>query len=135
MRILISKACFGFALLCMAPATSFAEKSYLCAINEVAELCEEALGAQTAPAHTGHASWLDRNAVELGARVSEEIVSFEGAGAKPVARGLPQGLDHAGGRAERAAPARERLLRPYNQPSQPVTTARRLFGLFRSAVA
>jgi len=37
MRILISKACFGFALLCMAPATSFAEKSYLCAINEVYE--------------------------------------------------------------------------------------------------
>jgi hypothetical protein len=38
MRISISKAWVGLALLCMAPSTSFAEeKSYLCAINEVYE--------------------------------------------------------------------------------------------------
>ena len=37
MRISISKACLGLAFLCMTPATGFAEKSYLCAINEVYE--------------------------------------------------------------------------------------------------
>ena len=38
MRISISKACVALALLCMAPATGFAEeKSYVCAINEVYE--------------------------------------------------------------------------------------------------
>ena len=38
MRISISKLCMGLASLCMVPATGFsAEKSYLCAINEVYE--------------------------------------------------------------------------------------------------
>lgn len=38
MRISISRACVGLALLCMAPANGFAaEKSYICAINEVYE--------------------------------------------------------------------------------------------------
>ena len=38
MRILISRFCVGLAFLCMVPATGFtAEKSYLCAINEVYE--------------------------------------------------------------------------------------------------
>ena len=38
MRISISKLCVGLAFLCMIPATGFtAEKSYLCAINEVYE--------------------------------------------------------------------------------------------------
>jgi len=38
MRILISKVCVGLAFMCMAPAVGFAaEKSYLCAINEVYE--------------------------------------------------------------------------------------------------
>ena len=38
MRISISKPCVGLALLCMTPATGFAEeKSYVCAINEVYE--------------------------------------------------------------------------------------------------
>ena len=37
MRISIAKACFGLAFLCATPATSFAEKTYLCAINEVYE--------------------------------------------------------------------------------------------------
>ena len=38
MRISISKFCVGLVFLCMAPATGFtAEKSYLCAINEVYE--------------------------------------------------------------------------------------------------
>jgi hypothetical protein len=36
MRISISKFCVGLVFLCMAPAAGFtAEKSYLCAINEV----------------------------------------------------------------------------------------------------
>jgi hypothetical protein len=38
MRISISKFCVGLVFLCMAPAAGFAaEKSYLCAINEVYE--------------------------------------------------------------------------------------------------
>ena len=38
MRISISKLCLGLASLCMVPATGFsADKSYLCAINEVYE--------------------------------------------------------------------------------------------------
>jgi len=38
MRISISKLCMGLASLCMVPTTGFsAEKSYLCAINEVYE--------------------------------------------------------------------------------------------------
>jgi hypothetical protein len=38
MRISISKFCVGLVFLCMAPAAGFAaEKSYLCAINEVDE--------------------------------------------------------------------------------------------------
>jgi hypothetical protein len=38
MRISISKVCVGLAFLCMVPATGFtAEKSYVCAINEVYE--------------------------------------------------------------------------------------------------
>jgi hypothetical protein len=38
MRILISKVWVGLAFICMAPAVGFtAEKSYLCAINEVYE--------------------------------------------------------------------------------------------------
>ena len=38
MRISISKFCVGLASICMAPAVGFAaEKSYLCAINEVYE--------------------------------------------------------------------------------------------------
>ena len=38
MRILISKVCVGLAFLCVIPATgSTAEKSYVCAINEVYE--------------------------------------------------------------------------------------------------
>jgi hypothetical protein len=38
MRISISKPCVGLALLCMTPATGFAEeKSYVCASNEVYE--------------------------------------------------------------------------------------------------
>ena len=38
MRISISKLCMGLAFLCMVPATGFsADKSYLCAINEVYE--------------------------------------------------------------------------------------------------
>ena len=37
MRISISKACLGFAFICIAPATVFAEQAYLCAINEVYE--------------------------------------------------------------------------------------------------
>jgi hypothetical protein len=38
MRNSISRACVGFAFLCMTPATGFAEeKSYVCAINEVYE--------------------------------------------------------------------------------------------------
>ena len=38
MRISISKLCVGLVFLCMAPAAGFtAEKSYLCAINEVYE--------------------------------------------------------------------------------------------------
>ena len=38
MRISISKLCVGLAFLCMVPATGFsADKSYLCAINEVYE--------------------------------------------------------------------------------------------------
>ena len=37
MRIWISKACLGFAFICIAPAVCFAEQAYLCAINEVYE--------------------------------------------------------------------------------------------------
>ena len=38
MRISISKFCVGLVFLCMVPTTGFtAEKSYLCAINEVYE--------------------------------------------------------------------------------------------------
>lgn len=37
MRLLILRLGFGLAFLCMASATSFAEKAYLCAINEVYE--------------------------------------------------------------------------------------------------
>ena len=38
MRILISRFCVEFVFLCMVPASGFAaEKSYLCAINEVFE--------------------------------------------------------------------------------------------------
>ena len=38
MRLLISKLCVGLAFLCMVPVAGFAaEKSYLCAINEVYE--------------------------------------------------------------------------------------------------
>src|SRR6187549_3218652 len=38
MRLLISKLCVGLAFLCIVPAAGFtAEKSYLCAINEVYE--------------------------------------------------------------------------------------------------
>ena len=38
MRISISKFCVGLVFLCMVPAAGFAaEKSYLCAINEVYE--------------------------------------------------------------------------------------------------
>ena len=37
MRNTISKVYFGLAFLCIAPATSFAEQAYLCAINEVYE--------------------------------------------------------------------------------------------------
>ena len=38
MRNSISRACVGFAFLCMTPATGFAEeKSYVCAITEVYE--------------------------------------------------------------------------------------------------
>jgi hypothetical protein len=37
MRLSIFKLGFGLAFLCAAPATGFAEKSYLCAINEVYE--------------------------------------------------------------------------------------------------
>jgi hypothetical protein len=37
MRLSISKACLGLAVLCMTSATSYAEKSYLCAVNEVYE--------------------------------------------------------------------------------------------------
>ena len=38
MRLSISKLCVGLAFLCMVPVAGFAaEKSYLCAINEVYE--------------------------------------------------------------------------------------------------
>lgn len=37
MRNKISKACLGLAVLCMTPAPSVAETSYLCAVNEVYE--------------------------------------------------------------------------------------------------
>src|SRR5215470_1202314 len=38
MRLSISNLCMGLAFLCMVPTTGFtAEKSYLCAINEVYE--------------------------------------------------------------------------------------------------
>ena len=38
MRNSISRACVGFAFLCMTPTNGFAEeKSYVCAINEVYE--------------------------------------------------------------------------------------------------
>ena len=37
MRISISRACLVLAFLSAAPAVAFAEKSYLCAINEVYE--------------------------------------------------------------------------------------------------
>ena len=38
MRMKISKACLGLAVLCLAPTASFAaEKSYVCAVHEVFE--------------------------------------------------------------------------------------------------
>jgi hypothetical protein len=37
MRLSIYKAGFGLAVLCATSATSFAEKAYLCAVNEVYE--------------------------------------------------------------------------------------------------
>ena len=38
MRMTISKACLGLAVLCLAPTASFAaEKSYVCAVHEVFE--------------------------------------------------------------------------------------------------
>ena len=37
MRISISRACLVLGFICSAPAMAFAEKSYLCAINEVFE--------------------------------------------------------------------------------------------------
>jgi hypothetical protein len=37
MRLSIFRLGFGLTFLCMAPATGFAEKSYLCAISEVYE--------------------------------------------------------------------------------------------------
>jgi hypothetical protein len=37
MRLSIYKGCLGLAVLCVTSATSYAEKSYLCAVNEVYE--------------------------------------------------------------------------------------------------
>jgi hypothetical protein len=59
MRNSISRACVGFAFLCMTPTTGFAkEKSYVCAINEVYECVTQAGAAESLlRTQTSRGSW------------------------------------------------------------------------------
>ncbi len=62
MRMTISKACLGLAVLCMAPTASVAaEKSYVCAVHEVFE-CVAVKGCTPitlAAANLAAVMWLD----------------------------------------------------------------------------
>ncbi len=68
MRMTISKACLGLAVLCMAPTASVAaEKSYVCAVHEVFE-CVAVKGCTPitlAAANLAAVMWLDLEAKTL----------------------------------------------------------------------
>ena len=65
MRMTISKACLGLAVLCLAPTASFAaEKSYVCAVHEVFE-CVAVKGCTPitlAAANLAAVMWIDLEA-------------------------------------------------------------------------